>query len=132
VVKPNIHEAERVTKQEITGDKSLIEVGKTLAGSLDGSAVLITRGAQGMSLFRASQPPVHIPTVAHNVFDVTGAGDTVVSTLAIALAAGATLLQATHLANWAAGIVVGKVGTATVTLDELKNLAAGFSAPSSS
>jgi D-beta-D-heptose 7-phosphate kinase/D-beta-D-heptose 1-phosphate adenosyltransferase len=121
VVKPNIHEAERVTKQEITDDKSLAEVGTKLATLLEGSAVLITRGPQGMSLFRAQEPPIHIPTVAHNVFDVTGAGDTVIGTLAVALAAGASLVQATHLANWAAGIVVGKVGTATVTLDELRD-----------
>jgi D-beta-D-heptose 7-phosphate kinase/D-beta-D-heptose 1-phosphate adenosyltransferase len=79
-----------------------------------------------MSLFRASEPPVHIPTVAQNVFDVTGAGDTVVSTIAMGLAAGASLIQATHLANWAAGIVVGKVGTATVTLHELVSLAQTF------
>jgi D-beta-D-heptose 7-phosphate kinase/D-beta-D-heptose 1-phosphate adenosyltransferase len=122
IVKPNIHEAERLTKQEVTTDESLLDVGRALAKMLDGSAVLITRGAQGMSLFRSSHPPLHIPTVARNVFDVTGAGDTVIGTLALALAAGATLEQATHLANWAAGIVVGKVGTATVTLDELREL----------
>jgi D-glycero-beta-D-manno-heptose-7-phosphate kinase len=120
VIKPNIHEAERFAKQEITGERSLLEVGRQLAGVLDGSAVLVTRGAQGMSLLRSGFPPAHIPAVAHNVFDVTGAGDTVISTLAMALAAGSTLEQATHLANRAASIVVGKVGTATVTLEELK------------
>ena len=123
VVKPNVHEAERFAKQEITGESSLLDIGRQLAGILDGSAVLVTRGAQGMSLFRNGSPPAHIPAVAHNVFDVTGAGDTVISTLAMALAAGSTVEQATHLANWAASIVVGKVGTATVTLEELKNAA---------
>ncbi len=127
VVKPNIHEAERVTKQEITNESSLMDIGHKLAALLEGSAVLLTRGAHGMSLFRTGNAPVHIPTVAHNVFDVTGAGDTVVGTLAVALAAGATLEQATHLANWAAGIVVGKVGTATVSLAELRESAATFS-----
>jgi D-beta-D-heptose 7-phosphate kinase/D-beta-D-heptose 1-phosphate adenosyltransferase len=72
-----------------------------------------------MSLFRGGVPPLHIPTVARNVFDVTGAGDTVIATLALALAVGAPLEEAIHLANVAAGIVVGKVGTATVTLTEL-------------
>jgi D-beta-D-heptose 7-phosphate kinase/D-beta-D-heptose 1-phosphate adenosyltransferase len=121
VVKPNVHEAERFAKQEITDESSLLEVGRQLAEVLDGSAVLITRGAQGMSLFRSGFSPAHIPAVAHNVFDVTGAGDTVISTLAMALAAGSTPEQATHLANRAASIVVGKVGTATVTLEEIKN-----------
>jgi D-beta-D-heptose 7-phosphate kinase/D-beta-D-heptose 1-phosphate adenosyltransferase len=120
VIKPNLHEAERFAKQEVTGEASLLEVGGRLAKVLDGTAVLITRGPQGMSLFLPNAAPVHIPAVAHNVFDVTGAGDTVVSTLALALAAGAGLEQATQLANRAAGIVVGKVGTATVTLEELK------------
>jgi D-beta-D-heptose 7-phosphate kinase/D-beta-D-heptose 1-phosphate adenosyltransferase len=129
VVKPNIHEAERVTKLEINDEASLAEAGSRIATMLDGSAVLITRGPQGMSLFRAGEHPVHIPTVAHNVFDVTGAGDTVVSTLAVSLGAGASLFHATHLANWAASIVVGKVGTATVTLDELTRFAAGLQKP---
>ena len=73
-----------------------------------------------MSLFREGSPPMHITEVARNVFDVTGAGDTVVSVIALALAAGSTLEQAIHLANRAAGIVVGKRGTATVALDELR------------
>ena len=86
---------------------------------LPGSALLLTRGAQGMSLFVAGQAPVHIPTVGQSVYDVTGAGDTVISALALALAAGASLEAAARLANQAAGIVVGKLGTAPVTLEEL-------------
>jgi D-beta-D-heptose 7-phosphate kinase/D-beta-D-heptose 1-phosphate adenosyltransferase len=121
VVKPNIHEAERSAKQEITSEASLAEVGRKLSALLRGTALLITRGPQGMSLFRDGLTPMHVPTVARNVFDVTGAGDTVVSSLAMALAAGSNLKQAIDLANWAASIVVAKVGTATATLDELRS-----------
>jgi D-beta-D-heptose 7-phosphate kinase/D-beta-D-heptose 1-phosphate adenosyltransferase len=124
VVKPNLHEAERVILQEITDEASLLVVGRKLSALLAGSSVLLTRGAHGMSLFQNESPPVHIPTVARNVYDVTGAGDTVLSTLALALAAGATLELASHLASRAASIVVGKVGTATVSLDELHALVA--------
>jgi D-beta-D-heptose 7-phosphate kinase/D-beta-D-heptose 1-phosphate adenosyltransferase len=119
VIKPNAHEAEACAKHEITDEASLLEVSRRLLCMLEGSAVLITRGPGGMSLFRAGLPPVHIAAVSRNVFDVTGAGDTVASTLAMGLAAKGSLEQAVHLANHAAGIVVGKVGTATVRLDEL-------------
>ena len=81
--------------------------------------VLITRGEDGMSLFRKGDGAVHIPTVAREVYDVTGAGDTVVAAISLAIAAGADLVLAAHLANHAAGIVVGKIGTATVTVREL-------------
>ena len=123
IVKPNIHEVQQVLKEEIEDDGSLLEASRRLVGLLDGAAVLITRGAEGMSLFRAGCAPLHIATVARRVFDVTGAGDTVVSTLAMALAAGAILEQAVHAANLSAGIVVGKRGTATVMLDELRETA---------
>ena len=119
VVKPNAHEAETVAKQPITDEASLAEVGRRLLEILDGSALLITRGAQGMSLFRGREPAVHIPTLARHVFDVTGAGDTVASVLALGLAASGSLEESMHLANRAASIVVGKVGTATVTVEEL-------------
>lgn len=122
VVKPNIPETERFLKTEIRDDHDLAEAGARLSGVLEDSAVLITRGPQGMSLFRRGEPPVHTPSAARDVFDVTGAGDTVISSLALALAAGATLEQAAHLANRAAGVVVGKVGTATVTPDELRGV----------
>jgi D-beta-D-heptose 7-phosphate kinase/D-beta-D-heptose 1-phosphate adenosyltransferase len=120
IIKPNIHEVQQVLKEEIEDDKSLLEASRRLVQLLGGSAVLITRGPEGMSLFREGLAPMHIATVARRVFDVTGAGDTVVSTLALVLAAGAPLEQAVHLANLAAGIVVGKRGTATVTLEELR------------
>lgn len=116
---PNVHEAAHAANREIAKDADLLEVGRVLSGRLGGSALLVTRGSQGMSLFLNRGQSVHIPAVARHVFDVTGAGDTVVSTLAMALAAGATLEQAARLANRAAGIVVGKLGTATVTREEL-------------
>ena len=119
VVKPNIHEVQQVLREDIEDEDSLLDAGRRLVKMLEGSALLITRGAEGMSLYREGSAPVHIATVARNVFDVTGAGDTVVSTLAMALGAGSPLEEAVHLANLAAGIVVGKRGTAIVTREEL-------------
>lgn len=120
LVKPNLHETERLLNREIHGEKALLAAGRELADVLDGAALLITRGPEGMSLFRKGHEPVHIASVAQDVFDVTGAGDTVVSALAMALAAGLAAEQAAHLANRAAGIVVGKVGTTALTLAELQ------------
>lgn len=123
VVKPNIQEVQQVVKDEIEDQGVLVEASRHLVGLLEGAALLITRGEHGMSLFREGSAPVHVAAVARRVFDVTGAGDTVVATLAMALAAGAALEQAVQLASLAAGIVVGKRGTATVTLDELREAA---------
>jgi D-beta-D-heptose 7-phosphate kinase/D-beta-D-heptose 1-phosphate adenosyltransferase len=81
--------------------------------------VLITRGELGMSLLGAEEEMTHIPTTAREVYDVTGAGDTVIATLALALASGAKLNEAAIIANHAAGVVVGKVGVAAVSCDEL-------------
>lgn len=119
VIKPNLHEAERFLNRPIQDEQSLIEAGLRLAAALEGTAILITRGPHGMSLFLEGEKPVHIPTVARNVFDVTGAGDTVISTLAMALAARLSVQQSVRLANVAAGIAVGKVGTAVVSLNDL-------------
>jgi bifunctional ADP-heptose synthase (sugar kinase/adenylyltransferase) len=80
---------------------------------------LITRGDRGIMLLEGDNEPVFVETAAREVYDVTGAGDTVIATLAAALSAGATMLEAANLANHAAGIVVGKVGTATASADEL-------------
>ena len=97
----------------------LLEQAQVLLDQLQLQALLVTRGEQGMTLLRAGQPPLHLPARAREVFDVTGAGDTVVATLAAALAAGEALPRAVALANLAAGIVVGKAGTATVSAFEL-------------
>lgn len=120
VLTPNLKEASIGSKIEIEDDESLLRSGKVLLKKLACDAVLITRGEHGMSLFERSGRITHIPTVAREVFDVTGAGDTVISTLTLAVAAGAKLVDAAKLSNFAAGIVVGVVGTATVTPEQLK------------
>ncbi len=118
LITPNIHEASSASGVEIKDEKSLINAGKALLRKLVCSAVLITRGEHGMSLFRKDKV-VHIPTVAKNVFDVTGAGDTVIATFTLAYTAGASMEESAVIANHAAGIVVGEVGTAVITLDHL-------------
>jgi D-beta-D-heptose 7-phosphate kinase/D-beta-D-heptose 1-phosphate adenosyltransferase len=120
VVTPNLHEAELASGRTARSDAELAEVAAQLSAELDGAALLVTRGAAGMSLFVPGSEPAHVRAAAHQVFDVTGAGDTAITFLALALAAGAPLAAAMRLANRAAGVVVGKVGTATVTLDELR------------
>ncbi|MFH1037615.1 MAG: D-glycero-beta-D-manno-heptose-7-phosphate kinase [PVC group bacterium] len=99
----------------------LEDLGRTLLRKWGSESVLITLGEEGMALFQRRRRPMHIPTVAREVFDVSGAGDTVVGTASLALAAGADLREASFLANCAAGVVVGKLGTAAVSLDELRN-----------
>jgi D-beta-D-heptose 7-phosphate kinase/D-beta-D-heptose 1-phosphate adenosyltransferase len=86
---------------------------------LAAEGVLLTRGEDGMSLFEGDGNVTHIPAPVQEVFDVTGAGDTVIATATLALAAGGTLLEAAMLANRAAGIAIGKLGTATVSPEEL-------------
>ena len=100
--------------------RSLEEVGRALLKRLQSRAVLITLGEEGMALFEKGQPTVKIPTTAREVYDVSGAGDTVIAVFAMGLAAGATLTEAAILSNLAAGIVVGKIRTATVEPAELR------------
>jgi D-beta-D-heptose 7-phosphate kinase/D-beta-D-heptose 1-phosphate adenosyltransferase len=119
IVTPNHLEASQATGIEIVDDESLRRAGRQLLESLGAQAVLVTRGEHGMSLFEADGAESHIPTVAKQVFDVTGAGDTVIATLAAARAVGADWPDAATLANYAAGYVVGLVGTATVKPDAL-------------
>lgn len=119
VITPNHQEAAEAAGVMIEDEESLIEAGRALLGSIDCRAVLVTRGEEGMTLFTDGGEVTNIPTVAREVYDVTGAGDTVVATLALALASGASLVEAAVLANHAAGVVVGKVGTASLTRDEL-------------
>lgn len=120
LVKPNLHEASLFLKLDIATLEDVIQAGSGLLAYLGSGGVLITRGAAGMSLFQDGAGPVHIPAQAREVFDVTGAGDTVVSTLAMALASGAALEQAARLASRAAAIIVGRVGTTPVRLEELR------------
>ena len=123
VITPNNQEAAEASGIPIEDEHSLTEAGRKLLGSIDARAVLITRGEEGMTLFtgggRDGAEVTHIPTVAREVYDVTGAGDTVIATLALALSSGASFEEAAVLANHGAGVVVGKVGTASVTRDEL-------------
>ena len=100
-------------------DKNLMLVAERLLDELRPAVLLITLGELGMLLCQREQKPFHIPTVAQEVFDVSGAGDTVIATFTLAIAAGASPMEAAILSNHAAGIVVGKVGTATTTPQEL-------------
>ena len=101
-------------------DVNLMRVAERLLGELKPALLLITLGELGMLLCQRDKPAFHIPTVAQEVFDVSGAGDTVIATFTLAIAAGASPVEAAILSNHAAGIVVGKVGTATVTPEELQ------------
>lgn len=118
-ITPNHHEASTLARIPIKDDESLRRAGQKLLRALSCENVLITRGENGMCLFQKGLKPVKIPTLAQDVFDVSGAGDTVIGTYTLALGSKAAPLEAAHLANCAAGIVVGKVGTASVTQNEL-------------
>lgn len=118
IVKPNLSEFEAVVGP-CPDEATLIARGEALRAELDLEALLVTRGEQGVTLLQRGQPAHHQPTRAREVYDVTGAGDTVSAALGCGIAAGLSLLEATALANLAAGVVVGKLGTATASLDEL-------------
>ncbi|MGD8313026.1 MAG: bifunctional D-glycero-beta-D-manno-heptose-7-phosphate kinase/D-glycero-beta-D-manno-heptose 1-phosphate adenylyltransferase HldE, partial [Gammaproteobacteria bacterium] len=122
VITPNIAEFEQVAGR-CESEQALIAKSAELLEVHDLDALLVTRGEHGMTLLRRGRPELHLPTRAREVFDVTGAGDTVIAVLAAALAAGEDLPAATALANLAAGIVVGKLGTASVSVLELRGAA---------
>jgi len=126
ILTPNQHEAGAVMGRRVIDDASLKEVGWGLLQRVDSKAVLITRGPGGMSLFEQGGRYTHLPTVAREVYDVTGAGDTVVSVVALALASGADFPSACHIANHAAGVVIREVGTASCSpVELLESLQAG-------
>ncbi len=120
IITPNHFEAHKMSdiSAETNDDIEIEKMGTVLLKELQ-STILITRGEKGMSLFEKNKKPKHIPTYAQEVYDIAGAGDTVVAALTGALASGATFEEGAHLANFAAGIVVRKVGTATATSDEI-------------
>ncbi|MGL4858130.1 MAG: bifunctional D-glycero-beta-D-manno-heptose-7-phosphate kinase/D-glycero-beta-D-manno-heptose 1-phosphate adenylyltransferase HldE, partial [Enterobacteriaceae bacterium] len=121
---PNMSEFEAVVGS--CADESEVELrGVALLAKLELDALLITRSERGMTLLRAGLPPLTLPALAQEVYDVTGAGDTVIGVLAAALSAGNTLEESCYLANAAAGVVVGKLGTSTVSLVELENAIRG-------
>lgn len=117
---PNLSEFEAVVGKCKT-ENEIVERGMQLIADCDLSALLVTRSENGMTLLQPGKAPLHLPTLAQEVFDVTGAGDTVIGVLAAALAAGDSLEEACFLANAAAGVVVGKLGTSTVSIVELEN-----------
>ncbi|KOO12460.1 heptose 1-phosphate adenyltransferase, partial [Vibrio xuii] len=115
---PNMSEFEMVVGK-VKSDQDLVEKGHQLIEEYDFEALLVTRSEHGMTLLRRNQKPFHLPTQAKEVYDVTGAGDTVISVLASSVAAGKPMDEACALANAAAGVVVGKLGTSTVSTIEL-------------
>jgi D-beta-D-heptose 7-phosphate kinase/D-beta-D-heptose 1-phosphate adenosyltransferase len=119
VVTPNIAEISQAVGYRISGNRSLARVASTVLQRPGIEYFLVTRGEEGMALFGDGDRPSYIPTVAREVFDVTGAGDTVISILAMGLVSGLSILEAAVVSNIAAGIVVGKLGTASVTAGEL-------------
>jgi rfaE bifunctional protein kinase chain/domain len=118
LITPNVMEASSGSGIEIRDEKTLFRAGRALMRKLGCAAVLITRGEQGMSLFE-KRGVTHIPTVARKVYDVTGAGDTVISAFTLAHACGASMEEAAIIANHAAGVVVGEVGTAVASPEQL-------------
>ncbi len=120
LITPNHHEAGFAYGMRIIDEETLQTVGVGLLERLEARSILITRGEKGMALFQAGKEMILIPTVAKKVYDVTGAGDTVIASFVSAVAAGATLEEATTIANQAAGVVVGEVGTAVITNNALK------------
>lgn len=124
IITPNHHEAGRAAGMEIMDGRDIVKIGRTLLDKFDFQALLITRGEEGMTLFERKEKATHtaFPAEAREVFDVTGAGDTVIGVFALCVASGATFQEAAALANHAAGIAVGKVGTATISRDELREV----------
>ena len=119
IITPNNLETKLMSGVDIIDSKTLLNAANKLKSEINSEAVLITRGEEGMALLTEDEPLFCIPTVAREVYDVTGAGDTVIATLAMGLAVGLNHKEAATLANYAAGIVVGKVGTATASKEEL-------------
>ncbi|NLI83618.1 MAG: D-glycero-beta-D-manno-heptose-7-phosphate kinase [Deltaproteobacteria bacterium] len=124
LVTPNHHEASRMSGLEIRDGESLDHAGRLLLRKLECEMLLITRGKEGMRLFLKDEKTVDIPTVARRVYDVTGAGDTVLATVSLGLISGLSPVEAAILANVAAGIVVGEVGTVAVSPEQLLEIIA--------
>jgi rfaE bifunctional protein kinase chain/domain len=119
LVTPNTAELELATGRVAATEEVLVEAGLQLLREVELGALLVTRGAAGMTLLRRNEPPQHLPTVAKRVYDVTGAGDTVVAAVALGLGVGLPLDAAMRIANRAAGIAVGRHGTAAVSAADL-------------
>jgi len=122
LLKPNLREAEALSGVSIRGAGDLATAVARLRRGIGGGDVVVTKGADGMAIFEGDADGVEVPTVAREVFDVQGAGDTTAAALALALRAGARLFEAAVIANAAAGVVVGKVGTATASAREVREM----------
>jgi D-beta-D-heptose 7-phosphate kinase/D-beta-D-heptose 1-phosphate adenosyltransferase len=118
-ITPNQKEAGEACGLKIETDEDAVACGRRILDQMEAECVLITRGEQGMSVFERNGEVTHIPTHAQEVYDVSGAGDTVVGTFSLAICAGASWKTAAYLSNVAAGVVVGKVGTATASMEEI-------------
>lgn len=121
---PNKKEAAEACKLEENGGNVIENAGERLMAEVETEALLITQGEDGLTLFEKDSSPTHIDAVARDVYDVTGAGDTFIGTLAVALGAGASLVKAAELANFAAGVVVEQIGTTAIKIEELRNVRA--------
>jgi D-beta-D-heptose 7-phosphate kinase/D-beta-D-heptose 1-phosphate adenosyltransferase len=121
LITPNAKEAASRYGEPVDGDETISQLGRRLKSDLDLEALLITRGEAGMSLFYEGDKEFHVPTVAKEVYDVTGAGDTVISVLGAMLGAGVDLVDSVVIANQAAGEVVKEVGTTTISTDMIVN-----------
>jgi rfaE bifunctional protein kinase chain/domain len=122
VITPNHNEAGAIAGVDIQDEQSLVETGKKLLDTGDFNALLITRGSDGMTLIEQDGSITHIKSVARKVYDVTGAGDTVIAILTLGMTAGLDLKSSAHLSNLAAGIVVGEIGTSAAKTDDLKKV----------
>ena len=120
IITPNHHEAGFISGKKIVNEATLFDVGSNLMDLLNLESLLITRGDKGMTLFEKNRTITHIPASAQTVYDVTGAGDTVIATLTVARAAGATIKEAATLANIAAGLAVARFGTARISASDLQ------------
>lgn len=119
LINPNHTEAAKIVHFACETDVQVERACAKILSRIEAKYLILKRGERGLTVFEKGKKEVHIPTIAREVFDVTGAGDTVIATASLALLSGASILEAAILANAAAGVVVGKIGTATVTPDEL-------------
>lgn len=121
LINPNHYEAEQIVHFPCDTDAQAERASEKILSRIEAKYLILKRGRQGLTVFEKGNKAIHIPTIAKEVFDVTGAGDTVIATASLALLSGATILEAAVLANAAAGVVVGKIGTASLTAEELIN-----------
>ncbi|MFW6160703.1 MAG: D-glycero-beta-D-manno-heptose-7-phosphate kinase [Acidobacteriota bacterium] len=119
LVTPNHYEAEQIVHHQCNTDSQVEKAGKKILSRIDTRYLILKRGEKGMTVFEKGRKPIHIPTQAKEVYDVTGAGDTVIAAASLALLAGANIREAAFLANAAAGVVVAKIGTAAASTEEL-------------